>query len=76
MLSASLITLLSSVVILSVIWSWLANGLGRVASVPVVVPVPSALTYPIVGEVLKSFVIVDMIRFSADLMALLSPAIV
>jgi hypothetical protein len=44
--------------------------------VPVVVPVPPALTYPIVGEVLKSFVMVDMIRFSADLMALLSPAIV
>jgi hypothetical protein len=76
LLSASLITLLSSVVILSVICSWLANGLGRVASVPVVVPVPPALMYPIVGEVLKSFVIVDMIRFSADLMALLSPAIV
>ncbi len=39
-------------------------------------PVPSALIYPIVGEVLKSSVMVVMIRFSADLMALLSPAIV
>jgi hypothetical protein len=33
------------------------------------------LTYPMVGEVLKSCVIVDMIRFSSDLIALLSPAI-
>jgi hypothetical protein len=65
---------LSSLVILSVICCGVANGLGRVASVPVA-PAPPALIYPIVGEVLKSCVMVDMIRFSADLIALLSPAI-
>jgi hypothetical protein len=31
------------------------------------------ITYPIVGEELKSDVMVDMIRSSADLIALLSP---
>ncbi len=68
-------TLLSSLVILSVICSGVANGLGRVGSgvAPVSVVVPPGVMYPIVGEELKSSVIVDMIRFSADLMALLSP---
>ena len=62
--------------ILSVICSGVANGLGRVGSgavVPVVV-VLLGVMYPIVGDFLKSSVIVDMIRCSAALMALLSPA--
>jgi hypothetical protein len=68
-------------VILSVICSGVANGLGRVAVVAepveaaVVVVVLPTITYPMIGEALKSSVIVDMIRFSADLTVLLSPAI-
>jgi hypothetical protein len=69
--------LLRSFVILSVICSGVANGFGRVASgvAPVVVILP-AIMYPIVGEFLKSCVIVDIIRFSAALTALLSPTTV
>jgi hypothetical protein len=66
-------TLLRSFVILSVICSGVANGLGRVASGVAPVAVPPAVMYPIVGDLLKSSVIVDMIRFSAALTALLSP---
>jgi hypothetical protein len=71
-------TLLSSLVILSVICSGDANGFGRVAvsaavPPPVVLVILPAVTYPIVGEELKSSVIVDMIRSSDALMALLSP---
>ena len=63
--------------ILSVICSGLANGLGRVvvfAAAAVVVVLPTVI-YPIVGEVLKSSVMVDMVRFSDVLMALFFPAI-
>ena len=67
-------TLLSSFVILSVIISGVANGFGRVAPAPLVEVVLPTITYPIVGEELKSDVMVDMIRLSADLIALLSPA--
>ena len=67
-------TLLSSVVILSVICSGVANGFGRVAPAEEAVVVLPTITYPTVAEELKSSVIVDMIRFSADLIALLSPA--
>jgi hypothetical protein len=65
-------------VILSVICSGVANGLGIVVvtwAVSAALASPVVI-YPIVGEALKSRVMVDMIRFSADLMALLSPAIV
>jgi hypothetical protein len=68
------ITLLSSFVILSVIYSGLANGLGRVAPPAALVLLPVVM-YPIVGDFLKSSVMVVIIRFSADLTALLSPAI-
>ena len=71
--SASIMTLLSSFVILSVIISVLANGFGRVAFAEALVVLPT-ITYPIVGEELKSDVMVDMIRSSAALMALLSAA--
>jgi hypothetical protein len=67
-------TLLSSFVIPSVIISGVANGFGRVASAPLVEVVLPTITYPIVGEELKSDVMVDMIRLSADPIALLSPA--
>ena len=69
-------TLLRSLVILSVICSGVANGFGRVASVAVVLILP-VLIYPMVGiggDLLKSSVMVVMIRFSDDLIALLSPA--
>jgi positive regulator of sigma E activity len=66
-------------VILSVICCGVANGFGRVAVVvfvaPLLVVILVAITYPMIGEELKSSVIVVMIRFSADLIALLSPAI-
>ncbi len=75
MLSASVMTLLISFVILSVICSGVANGLGRVAPVLPVVAVPLAVMYPIVGDFLKSSVTVEMIRFSDALIALLSPTI-
>ena len=78
-------TLLISFVILSVICSGVANGFGRVGlavvvveALPVVVVVVvilAILTYPIVGDFLKSSTTVDTIRFSAVLMAVLSPAI-
>lgn len=75
MLSASPITLLSSLVILSVICSGVANGLGRVVPEEAsALTLSVAVIYPIVEEVLKSYVMVDMTRLSADLMALLSPA--
>jgi hypothetical protein len=51
----------------------LANGFGRVAFAEALVVLPT-ITYPIVGEELKSDVMVAMIRSSAVLMALLSPA--
>jgi hypothetical protein len=66
-------TLLRSLVILSVICSGVANGFGRVASAAVVLILP-VLIYPMVGHLLKSSVMVVMIRFSDDLIALLSPA--
>ena len=66
-------TLLRSLVILSVICSGVANGFGRVAS-PAVVLILPVLIYPMVGDLLKSSVMVVMIRFSDDLIALLSPA--
>jgi hypothetical protein len=69
-------TLLSSLVILSVICSGVANGLGRVAASavpPAIVVILAALTYPIVGDELKSSVMVDMIGSSDALIAPLSP---
>ena len=66
-------TLLRSLVILSVICSGVANGFGRVASEAVVHILP-VLIYPMVGDLLKSSVMVVMIRFSDDLIALHSPA--
>ena len=77
--SASVIALLSSLVILSVICSEDANGFGRVAVVAFVVAPPplvvilAAITYPMVGEDVKSSVIVVIIRSSEVLTALLSP---
>jgi hypothetical protein len=44
-----------------------------VASAAVVLILP-VLIYPMVGHLLKSSVMVVMIRFSEDLIALLSPA--
>jgi hypothetical protein len=67
-------TLPSSFVILSVIRSRVANGFGRVAPAEEADVVLPTITYPIVGEELKSSMIVDMVRFSADIIALDSPA--
>jgi hypothetical protein len=50
LLSASLMILLSSSLILSVVWSWVANGSGREASEPVVIVVLPVLIYPMVGD--------------------------
>jgi hypothetical protein len=75
-------TLPSSFVTLSVICSGDANGFGRVApaeeeeeELEEADVVLLTITYPMVGEEIKSSMIVDLVRFSTDIIALASPAI-
>jgi hypothetical protein len=64
-------TLLSSLVILSVICSGVANGFERVVEAEAVV-VLSTITYSVIGEELNSSIMTDMIRFSTDIIEVLS----